>query len=109
MWSAHTNDVWVAPYEGALEHWDGLSWTHQDHIAAAGNLLRVSGSAPDDVWAVGLNGTFLRNRGGAWTQVSAGTTEVIWSVWSVAVDDAWAVGNGGLILRWNGSSWTKQD
>jgi photosystem II stability/assembly factor-like uncharacterized protein len=67
----------------------------------------VSGSAPDDVWAVGLEGTLLRYRGGTWTKVSAGTTEVIWSVWSVAVDDAWAVGNNGLILRWNGSSWNK--
>jgi hypothetical protein len=49
----------------------------------------------------------LRYRGGAWTKVPVGTTEVIWSVWSVAVDDAWAVGNNGLILRWNGSSWNK--
>jgi hypothetical protein len=107
VWSPHPGDTWVAPYTGAIEHYDGKTWTHADAVAGAGSLLRISGSAPDDVWAVGLNGTILHNRGGGWVSVPSGATDVIWSVWSRAVEDAWAVGNGGTILRWNGSSWHK--
>lgn len=107
VWSLRPNDVWVAPYNGAIEHWDGKTWNSGGSVAGAGALLRITGSAPDDLWAVGLDGTVLRNRGGSWVKVPSGTTEVLWSVWSRAVEDAWAVGNAGTVLRWNGSSWIK--
>ena len=107
MWLSRPGDVWVAPYQGAIEHWNGTAWSNAGAVAGAGSLLRIAGSAPDDIWAVGLDGTALHNRGGAWVKTPTGTTEVLWSVWSRAVEDAWAVGNGGTILRWNGSSWSK--
>src|SRR5258708_33765009 len=90
-----------------MKHWDGKDWVHGDAVGGAGPLLRVAGSAPDDVWAVGLNGTLLRNRGGAWTKGPIGTTPVLWAVWSRTVEDAGAAGNAGTLLRWNASSWSK--
>ncbi len=107
VWSPHPGETWVAPYDGTIQHWNGTAWSHISAVPGAGSLLRVAGSAPDDVWAVGLNGTTLHNRGGNWVSVPSGTTEVLWSVWARTVEDAWAVGNGGAILRWNGSSWHK--
>jgi hypothetical protein len=69
--------------------------------------LRLGGSGPDDVWAVGLGGGMLRYHAGAWSAVSTGTKQVLWGVWSRAPDDAWAVGNGGTILHWNGTVWNR--
>jgi hypothetical protein len=107
-WGPREGDLWVATYTGGIEHFAGGHWEKgTGAIPGAGSLLRISGSAPDDVWAVGLDGTALHNRGGAWVKTPTGGTTVLWGVWSRTVEDAWAVGNEGTILRWNGSSWMK--
>jgi hypothetical protein len=86
----------------------------------------VSGSGPDDVWAVGyLNtgsmGTYktliLHWDGAAWTHVLSPNVgdgdNSLWGVWASAEDDAWAVGNfqnyesgGSLIMHWDGVQWS---
>jgi hypothetical protein len=105
VWGAASNDVWVAPYQGALQHWNGSAWTSAP--TTAGPLLRVAGSASDEIWAVGYGGVTLHYHGGAWSTPPSGTTEVLWSVWSRGPNSAWAVGNGGTILRWNGTVWSR--
>jgi hypothetical protein len=112
-------------------HWDGTSWTEVTVPAPATSqgtpLLAVSGSGPDDVWAVGtktlpnnLTRTYAAHwDGSAWTAVptpNAGSprTGVLSGVVALAPDDAWAVGatsgQGGpertLILHWDGTSWS---
>ena len=111
--------------------WDGVGWTRADVPFPASSqgtpLLAVSGSAPDDVWAVGtktipnnLSRTFASHWDGtAWTTVptpNAGTprTGVLRGVVAIAADDAWAVGStsgqGGpertLVLHWDGTAWS---
>jgi hypothetical protein len=105
VWSGRPDDVWVAPYQGALQHWNGTAWT-----AAAtpeGPWYRMGGSGSDDVWAVGANGVTAHLHGGTWTTPATGTTEIIWSIWSSSPTSAWAVGNGGTVLFWNGSAWVR--
>lgn len=107
VWASKPEDVWVVPYEGAIQHWNGKAWSKAVVAGPTSPLLRVGGSGPDDVWAVGLGGGMLRFHGGAWSASPTGTKQVLWGVWVRASDDAWAVGNGGTILHWNGTSWSK--
>jgi hypothetical protein len=107
IWGHASDDVWVAPYEGAMQHWDGSSWTEHDTGSDSVRLLSVSGSAPNDVWAVGLHGVIEHYSGDTWTQVESNTDATLWSVWAPAQDNAWAV--GGTILHWDGDSWQQFD
>jgi hypothetical protein len=99
------DDVWVAPYEGGIEHWNGSTW--ETAPTTAGPLLRMAGSGTDDVWATGLGGVALHYRGGSWSSPPTGTNNVLWSIWSRAPEEAWAVGNSGTVRRWNGSAWSR--
>ena len=107
VWCARPDDVWVAPYQGSLQHWNGTAWA--DAQTPTGTWFRMGGSGPDDVWAVGQNGAALRYHGsgdgGAWAMAPTGTNQIVWSVWSASAGLAWAVGNNGTLLRWNGSAW----
>lgn len=111
--------------------WDGSSWTQvavpSPSTSQGTPLLAVSGTGPNDVWAVGtktlpnnLTRTYaLHWDGSTWTAVptpNAGTpkTGVLSGVVALAPDDAWAVGStsgqGGpertLVLHWDGSAWS---
>ena len=100
VWCARPDDVWVAPYQGALQHWNGTAWA--EATTPDGSWSRMGGSGPDDVWAVGTSGQTLHFRGGAWTTPATGTNQMVWSVWSSSPTSAWAVGNNGTLLLWNG-------
>jgi hypothetical protein len=105
VWCARPDDVWVAPYEGALQHWNGTAWAAAP--TGDGAWFRMGGSGPDDFWAAGLNGLTLHFHGGAWTTPATGTNQIVWSVWSPSPTSAWAVGNGGTLLLWNGVAWVR--
>lgn len=68
-------------------------------------LRAVSGSAADDVWAVGDAGAAWRWDGARWTRVDTGVSAALRDVWVRAPDDAWAVGDGATALRWDGVRW----
>jgi hypothetical protein len=103
VWCARPDDVWVAPYQGALQHWNGTAWAAA--TTPDGPWFRIGGSGADDVWAVGMNGVAAHLHGGAWTTPSTGTNQIVWAVWSAGPAATWAVGNGGTVLVWNGSAW----
>jgi hypothetical protein len=128
-------DAWAVGQTGGtgsertlIEHWDGTSWTvvpSPDPETGPGEfdeLQAVSGTNPDDLWAVG---TFATSEDG--TDLSAlllvnwnGTT---WNFFTppsegtpfgeavtvVSADDAWAVGDdlGGTVsAHFNGKKWS---
>lgn len=112
-------------------HWDGVAWTA---VPVPGNvgLTSVSGSGPDDVWAVGYR-TVVRDGvlrflaatlhfdGTAWTAVRAAQPGAdpafLNSVVAVSPTEAWAVGrymvttpegvltSKSFAQRWDGTSW----
>ncbi len=69
-------------------------------------LWGVWGSGPNDVFAVGDDGTILRHDGSSWSSMSSGSTEALTCVWGSGPNDVFAVGDDGTILRYDGSSWT---
>ena len=66
------------------------------------------GSAPNDVFAVGAQGTILHYDGATWTAMISPTTRFLRAVWGSSGTDVIAVGGGGTIVRFDGTSWTAQ-
>ena len=128
------NDVWVVGYAAGRgteatmvpmsAHWDGTKWTEVEVPWYGGryNLIEsVSGSGPNDIWAVGNYRNVAQNYhafmvhwdGSRWSKVPlpiegiAGDT--LWDVEAIAPDDAWAVGSidaGGVMMHWDGTEWS---
>jgi hypothetical protein len=132
------NDVWAVGQRtnrdasGAplIEHWNGTSWKlvpapKQPRGTFASSLVSASGTASDDVWAVGYRQTDgLRFKaltehwnGTRWSVVPSYTEPRLGSrlaaVSALGADEVWAVGETGsgpsktLIEHWDGSSWRR--
>jgi hypothetical protein len=107
-------------------HWDGGSWSVRSPARterAILNLEGVSGTASNDVWAVGQTygglkiGTLTEHWDGtAWDRVRGPSSNesFLRAVDAVATDDVWAVGyerrQGSypltLIQHWDGAAWS---
>ena len=76
----------------------------------------IHGFAPNDIFAVGFEGTILHYDGAAWTQMSVPTTQDLWGIWGASRDDLWAVGGTArrpdvgvpTLLHFDGAAWTEQ-
>ena len=111
-----------------IEHWNGSSWSVSPSPSVTGSdseLLGVSGSPANGLWAVGFslnNGrtTALVERwsGTAWSivsgQAASETNVALTSVVSIGPSAAWAAGylSSGtgitaFAARWDGKTWTK--
>ena len=74
------------------------------------DLRGVGGSAPDDVWAVGADGTTLRRGADGWEPVDAPAAQGagLNAVYVVGPGQALAVGDVGTALRWDGDVWNRE-
>jgi hypothetical protein len=83
-----------------------FTWTDE---ASATQLLGIGGSGPNDVVAVGLDGTtgvVLHFNGTSWTKLTVpSTTVILRSVYVIDAMSAWAVGNQGAIVRRVNGTW----
>jgi hypothetical protein len=74
-------------------------------------LVSVSGSGPDDVWAVGFNfqgrsAVAAHWDGSAWSSYPTDGAGPLWGMWESTKDDVWAVGDFGTVVHWNGTIWS---
>ena len=128
------NDVWAVGhhekpfgfYEPIAMHWDGTAWhlvTTPTLTARSSTLTGVSGTAADDVWAVGVNHhrpldtTLIEHwNGSEWSVVASpnvgSESNVLVKVAALSANDAWAVGYTArdsryltLTLHWDGDAW----
>lgn len=121
-----SDDIWAVGYKGTpvfaefeplAEHWDGTSWqvVEVPNPPPGANVFNaVSGTGPDDVWAVGsvTDGGFIEHWDGAtWSLELVRDGKVLLGVGAVAPDDVWAVGAvtrpRPFILHWDGVAWTR--
>jgi hypothetical protein len=140
--STSATDIWAVggvnlsslnKIELLFEHFDGTSWTATTAPDPGdGFLFGASADAPNDVWAVGFEGTTGTNakgitehfNGTSWESVPSaivdgnkGTNQLV-AVAALAPNDVWAVGNSipvvnpqtaaslTLIEHFDGSSWS---
>ena len=132
-----SNDVWAVGYtiddrtyawQALILHWNGSRWSivRGAQLGTSYNALtRVVALAPNDVWAVGYNGTSINFHtlamhwdGHSWTAVSTpapGTYDALYGVTATNANDVWAVGYykegdftyKSLALHWNGTAWAE--
>jgi hypothetical protein len=117
------NNVWAVGQSGGhnlIEHFDGTSWSVVSAPAPRNSdLFSVSGTGPNDVWAVGSAGRsdsrvqILHWDGTSWSTVTAPNpspfANTLLSVTAIAPNNATAVGfttSGALIEHWDGTSWS---
>jgi len=112
VWGSATNDVWLGASTATdplFWHWDGSAWTSVASIAGAtfSRIDALSGTGPNDVWAVG-DGGVARFDGVAWTTAYATTAPVaLRDVWAASPTSVWAVGAQSGILHWDGVRWSE--
>ena len=114
LYSIHVfteNDVWVSnicsPY-----HWDGSEWTYYRFSsggvgvnACAGNA--IWGSAPDNVYFVGKNGSIVHYDGSGFTRMESGTERDLLAISGLPVAGTWqpwVAGAVGPLVRY-GDAW----
>jgi hypothetical protein len=125
------NNMWAVGYWGnaasgfstLVEHWNGSTWSVVSSPNPQGDnfLSAVSGTAANDIWAVGRSrnpftfqtSTLIEHwNGNSWSKVfgfGVMPSSAAYGVAAVSPADAWGVGDGGgltLIGSWNGSSWS---
>jgi len=67
-------------------------------------LNAIWAAAPDDVFAVGADGTILRFDGDDWDPMFSGTNVDLHGVWGTSSDNVIATGDDGTILLFDGGS-----
>jgi len=76
-------------------------------------LLSISGTAADDVWAVGADQgrgpLVLHYDGTSWSRIGTGHRGHLWWAHALAPDDVFVGGASGAILRWDGSAFARMD
>jgi hypothetical protein len=106
---AAPTDVWMLALDDTLLRWDGTQWTSPAAtlpVAVVSFELGLWAVDVGELWLTGDAGTLHRYRGGAWSSVNAGTTNLLRNVWGLDRNTGWAVGSRGTIARWDGTSWT---
>jgi hypothetical protein len=107
-----SNDVWAVgediPEGAAAIHWDGVSWSQVPVPSIyGGRLYDVSASAPNNVWALGLDPDVARWDGNQWSEVvlPPGSPDYFRSIEVYAPNDVWIVSVSGVVMHWNGNAW----
>ena len=132
---ASSNDVWAVGYtiddqtyawQALILHWNGSLWSIVPGAALGTSynaLTRVVAVAPNNVWAVGYNGTSINFHtlaehwdGHSWTTVptpAPGIYDALYGITATGANDVWAAGYykegdfiyESLTLHWNGTAW----
>jgi hypothetical protein len=106
LWGTSDDDLWISPYEGPFEHWDGTNFVHEFGESPV-TILGMGGAATDQVWAAGLEGTILHFDGASWTPQESGVESNLTNVWAAAADDVWISGSAGILLHSDGTAWER--
>jgi hypothetical protein len=69
-------------------------------------LRSIWGTGPDNLIAVGANGTTIRYDGRRWYPIFTGTTKELRAVLGNSPTEWYAVGADGAFLRFDGGGWT---
>jgi hypothetical protein len=102
----------VAFEKDVVVHYDGSTWSRvtlpDQSSPTSGQLYKVWGSGPDDVFIVGSEARSLHGSADAWEWVDAGVGVPLWTVAGTDADTVYAVGglfNNATLIQWDGAAW----
>ena len=102
IWCSSDHDVYFCTFDGDIMHWDGK----QFRIVLVENdssLIRMHGTGPNDVWAVGRDGIVLHSDGSGFRQVplpdGLGEGEVLTGVWALSPEEVYICSTSGKVFR----------
>lgn len=101
VWGQHQADVWAAGSNGALVHYDGLTWSSASPPTPLGLNAGFSTSDGKTVVA-GQAGIALVSSGKEWTDAK-GLGGNLSDVWGISDQDLWAVGDDRIVHYSRGS------
>lgn len=109
VWGSAPNDVFIVGGtfdQGEVRHFDGKSW-HKTLLPDTPLLIWVFGFGPNDVYAVGVEGTLVHYDGRSWRSAETGVDVGLWGIWGSKPDDIWIVGGdvgqgSPVILHYDG-------
>jgi tetratricopeptide (TPR) repeat protein len=116
IYCAKKDDCWAAGTPGGMHgdvepnasitmlHWEGRAW--QDVTVRMPGAHALSGTASDDVWAVGPWGRIFHYDGRTWAPSPSHARRTLYDVHAAARDDVWALGDDGLVLHFDGKQWS---
>ncbi|KPA12999.1 hypothetical protein MHK_006794, partial [Candidatus Magnetomorum sp. HK-1] len=70
-------------------------------------LKGISGTAENDIMAVGVGGMILDYNGSSWTKVTEGIPVTVYDVWGLTDNDLYAACAFGQIHHFNGEEWVE--
>jgi hypothetical protein len=82
---------------------DGTKWS-EPHHASHLPTMALWAADPQNVWAVGLQGTVTRWEGHHWVRTGNDMGPNFLGVWGSAPNDVWVVGSAGTIVHFSGES-----
>ncbi|HKP53287.1 MAG TPA: S-layer homology domain-containing protein [Chloroflexia bacterium] len=131
-YAPYTNDYSAYRARTLIQHWDGTQWSivpSPNGPGDTGYLYDISGSSPDDIWAVGdyvanISMSYkqpltLHWNGNTWSVVPTVDHPYSMSLSAVEAlssDNVWAVGSGNTgdpqnrlahIIHWDGAQWVR--
>ncbi len=109
VWALNASEAWAVGDGCSLLRRDAdtRTWTPHPVSGCTEDLNDISGSAADNIWAVGDNGEILKWGGSTWAAVAGNTEAVLNGVWALSEQEAWAVGDGGVSVRYLNGQWTE--
>jgi hypothetical protein len=113
IWGTSATNLYVVTRNPthAIWHFNG-TWNNEPVTGLDGfplNLRDLSGTAADNVVAVGDGGTFAHFDGERWTVLRADTSSTLMAVDARALTSAVTLTFEGQVLRWEGAGWTRSD
>jgi hypothetical protein len=115
VWASSPHDIWLVGTGGDVQesydrrsstvlptplivHGDGRDWKRV--VVGLGSRLRaITGTAANDVWTVGEEGTVLHWNGNEWSSIKSGTEANLLAVAKAADGSVWIGGEGGFLRR----------
>ncbi|MDX2093384.1 MAG: hypothetical protein SFX73_36405 [Kofleriaceae bacterium] len=106
VWGTGRGDVWAFSSAGAF-HKVGATWTR--HVLSGADVTSVSGTGPEDIWAVTRDATpkLWHWDGTAWSEVNHTISRPITAVVAAAPDSVFVAALDGRIGHWSGTTWTE--
>jgi len=117
IWGSSSSNIIAVGGGGQIRRYNGTSWSAMTSPTTR-QLARVSGSGPNDVWAVG-DSVVLHYDGTSWRTVTLdGLNNFYYSrspsglqslfqlgLWVRGPKEVYMGGDNGIIVRWDGNEW----